>query len=109
MPPRFISADINSNLQEKTTTVFLVGSFTQNWWESENEPNKHTIVFFLHVAFRSVLTSPIVSHTDLRAARRRAVPASRQSRMSVNLQAQIRDNSRDLTAFLRDLNEWTGT
>ena len=28
--------------------------------------------------------------------------------MSVNLQAQIRDNSRDLTAFLRDLNEWTG-
>ena len=55
-----------------------------------------------------MLTSPIVSHTDLRAARRRAVPASRQSRMSVNLQAQIRDNSRDLTAFLRDLNEWTG-
>ena len=28
--------------------------------------------------------------------------------MSVNLQAQIRDNSRDLNAFLRDLNEWTG-
>lgn len=28
--------------------------------------------------------------------------------MSVNLQAQIRDNSRDLNAFLKDLNEWTG-
>ena len=28
--------------------------------------------------------------------------------MSINLQSQIRDNSRDLNAFLRDLNEWTG-
>lgn len=28
--------------------------------------------------------------------------------MSVNLQQQIRDNSRELNDFLRDLNDWTG-
>ena len=46
--------------------------------------------------------------TRVCAALSRRAPTSSPRAMSINLQSQIRDNSRDLNAFLRDLNEWTG-